>query len=316
MTYRTANDAGQVVIVVLGKPGQLGNRLFLLANFVAFSAEHGISISGLGFDDFANSFEGTRRDIFSRHPRQDNFTPPRIVRRALYSGVYRLASLASRFRLPGVATVSLPDIWADAVDMSDAAFLHRVRRSRLLFTDGWLFHDRPALARHKSTIRRFLCPRPSLLRRSERVVEAARRSGDVLVGVHIRRGDYASFLGGKYFYDLSDYVRWVEQAKELFPNKRASFLVSSDEDTRSAFAGNDDVFYCEGHPVADLYALALCDFLVGPPSTFSMWASYYGSVPLFMTSDRDSRLDLAGFSVARSQMDFPDVAARHQNRAV
>jgi hypothetical protein len=35
-----------------------------------------------------------------------------------------------------------------------------------------------------------------------------------------------------------------------------------------------------GSAVEDLYSLARCDYLLGPPSTFSLWASFYGNVPL------------------------------------
>jgi hypothetical protein len=36
-----------------------------------------------------------------------------------------------------------------------------------------------------------------------------------------------------------------------------------------------------------MYVLAACDLILGPPSTFSIWASYYGQVPLMQLDSRD-----------------------------
>jgi hypothetical protein len=30
------------------------------------------------------------------------------------------------------------------------------------------------------------------------------------------------------------------------------------------------------HFIVDLYSLAACDVIIGPPSTFSQWAAFYG----------------------------------------
>ena len=35
-----------------------------------------------------------------------------------------------------------------------------------------------------------------------------------------------------------------------------------------------------GDPVGDLFALAGCDRVIGPPSTFSQWAAFFGDVPI------------------------------------
>jgi hypothetical protein len=44
-----------------------------------------------------------------------------------------------------------------------------------------------------------------------------------------------------------------------------------------------------------MYALASCDYIVGPPSTFSLWASFYGQVPLCFLQKPDEFLALANF---------------------
>lgn len=301
------------MILVLGKPGQLGNRLFLFANFIAFSAEHGTTIAYLGFDDFANDFDGPRRDIWSRHPPTHGFIPPTILRRICYSAAYRLARAGRALRLStrSLRFLTLSDIWADAYDLEDPTFLELVS-AKLLITDGWLFHYRSGLSKHKVTIRRFLRPRGELLQRSRALAERARQDGDVLVGVHVRRGDYDRFLEGKYLYEYDHYERWMKRLSEVLAPQTVSFLVASDEDLGGASLSRAGVHFATDSPVVDLYALAECDFLVGPPSTFSIWASYYGGVPLRMMTDPLATIELEDFKVVGSQMDFPDVAERHR----
>ena len=48
-----------------------------------------------------------------------------------------------------------------------------------------------------------------------------------------------------------------------------------------------------GTALEDLHALAGCDYLIGPPSTFGAWASFHGDVPRYtiMAADHRPRLD-------------------------
>jgi hypothetical protein len=65
-------------------------------------------------------------------------------------------------------------------------------------------------------------------------------------------------------------------------DKRVAFLICSDELVPlDRFCGLN-IFLGTGHLIEDMYALAKCDLLMGPQSTFSGWASFYGSVPLYL----------------------------------
>jgi hypothetical protein len=46
----------------------------------------------------------------------------------------------------------------------------------------------------------------------------------------------------------------------------------------------------ERHFMVDLYSLAACDVIIGPPSTFSQWAAFYGEKILRMILDKDDRI--------------------------
>jgi hypothetical protein len=116
-----------------------------------------------------------------------------------------------------------------------------------------------------------------------RADEMMRSGKEVLVGVHVRRGDYAGFAGGDYFFELGEYREAMERMVELIGGgKQVRFLVCGNE-SGVAEAGEwrgMEVVGGTGVAVEDLALLGRCDFLVGPPSTFSMWASFYGGVRL------------------------------------
>jgi hypothetical protein len=75
--------------------------------------------------------------------------------------------------------------------------------------------------------------------------------------------------------------------------------VCSDEPVPGdAFAGLD-VVSGPGSAIGDLYALAACDRIIGAPSTFTTWASFYGAVPRYTIRDPGASLDSSSFVVDR-----------------
>jgi hypothetical protein len=134
-------------------------------------------------------------------------------------------------------------------------------------------------------------------------VEPARRDGKFLVGVHVRQDDYRSFKGGRYYYSHRQYRHLMEQVCTAYADRPVSFLVCSDDPVPAdAFAGLD-VLYGNGHELEDLYALAACDRLMGPPSTYSRWASFYGKVPRLEISDPEIAPRPERFRVERRLFD-------------
>jgi hypothetical protein len=106
----------------------------------------------------------------------------------------------------------------------------------------------------------------------------------VLVGLHIRRGDYKHFFNGAYYYDNSIFRRVAISLSAKISEqlgKETCFLLCSDEAIDvTDFNGINCIKIPDSSAMADLYGLSLCDYIISPPSTFSMWASYYGRVPL------------------------------------
>ena len=114
-----------------------------------------------------------------------------------------------------------------------------------------------------------------------------------MIGVHIRRGDYKRFEGGKWFYTPEQYYEKMKElsALKMFEGKKIAYVICTNEKNISFPAeGNFTIFNERRHFVEDLYLLSKCDYIMGPPSTFSGWASFYGEVPLYMLKEINTRI--------------------------
>ena len=115
------------------------------------------------------------------------------------------------------------------------------------------------------------------------------------LGLHIRRGDYARFLDGRYFYDDRTYIDLVRQFRAMHPQSKIVVYVCGNDPTldKDRYCSNiQDVrmVFPEGNPGQDLCLLSHCDWLIGAPSTFSLVAAMYRDLPLYWIRDAKTRL--------------------------
>lgn len=273
------------MIVIAEKYGQLGNRLFLFAHVVACALEHGLKVSNPAFDEYADFFESTRRDLFCRYPARPSLLKGGRVRGWLYAAVERLTNSLA-YRSPSGRFWEVIHIPEDAYyELSDPKFLAVAKGKQFVFLQGWPFRDEASLHKHAEAVREFFKPVEASARSVEAHVRKAREGCDVLVGVHIRQGDYKQFMGGRYFYETGEYAGLMGGVERLFEGKRVRFLVCSNAVPEAGVFGRLDVTFGPGHLLEDMYSLARCDLIAGPPSTYTLWASSYGKVPLYHVED-------------------------------
>jgi len=79
--------------------------------------------------------------------------------------------------------------------------------------------------------------------------------------------------------------------------KRVKYLVCSDEKQDEQFFAGLNYILGNDNQLEDMYSFAACDYLIGPPSTYTMWASFYGSIPLFVVDTLDKPITLEGFHI-------------------
>ncbi|MEW6252690.1 MAG: hypothetical protein AB1716_18795 [Planctomycetota bacterium] len=293
------------MIVVTGEYGQLGNRLIVFANLIAAAQEHGLRVANPAFHAYAELFEGTRGDPLCRYPRVRSWLPAgRRTREAMHAALDTARRYIRRLRRrtgvlpPFLRTLEIG--WERRCDLDGPEFLEPARRAGLLLVRGWRFRAERSFERHAEAIRTFFAPAEPQRARIAAGVRELRRGVDLLVGVHIRQGDYRTFLGGRFYHPTRHYAALLRGLRREFEGRRVRFVPCSNEPQDATAFDGVDVACGPGDVLGDLYTLAACDYLVAPPSTYSMWASFYGETPLYTLLDPQRTPTRADFAVVRN----------------
>lgn len=146
----------------------------------------------------------------------------------------------------------------------------------------WYFRNDNAIVRHREKICAFLRAKDEHCARPRNLLVGFREVGCILVGVHMRRGDYREWHRGKFYFDDHSYARFMESFRDSCPEWRVKFLLVSNEKINVDYyrLRGLKVLDASGTPQEDIVSLSMCDYVMGPPSTFSWWAAYYGDRPL------------------------------------
>ena len=132
--------------------------------------------------------------------------------------------------------------------------------------------------------------------------EGTQESGKrkLCLGIHIRRGDYATFYDGKFFYSDEQYVGVIRRFLALHPDQQVRVFICGndpklDKDYYRQALSECEVVFPDGNPGEDLCLLSHCDYLMGAPSTFSLVAAMYHDRPLYWIMDADAPLHDSSF---------------------
>lgn len=260
--------------------GRMCNNILQFGHCYAWAREHGLKAVSMRF---CYKYPGFR---ISHTPGHNYF-------------VYLWAKYGSMARL--VPVVSFDDPEAPQADTTRR--LERLRRLARrpwgVVMAGWHVRHYDLFLKYRREITDlFAFDRPT-------PAAVTRCPGEVLLGVHIRRGDYDRWHGGRYFFTDDQYIAQIRRYAEIVaPQGRRVRVVLATNDPeldterfRSMLA--DTVAAVDGPATSargDLEALSMCDCIMGPPSTFSLVAAMYRDIPLRFITDTDTSFTLDDFS--------------------
>lgn len=230
------------MVVVNSRAGQRSNRLITIAQAMGAAIEQGEMLRLTAFDGFKADYECAVT------------WGGRVVMRDSRMWEFVRLALAAVNRLCPRFVVRVPGI--------------------LTIAASWHYQDKVAFRKHRDKIRGFFRPVERLRPKLER------SANEIVVGVHVRRGDYKEFAGGRYYYEDEVYER----------NKAAIVRQLSGLGKSIRF-----IMFPLVSAVEDQWLMSQCDYLMGPPSTFSMWASFMGRVPLAQITDCNQTISLSDF---------------------
>jgi Glycosyl transferase family 11 len=164
------------------------------------------------------------------------------------------------------------------------------------------------VVKHWEAIRDRLQIHPRYQQIGHSFITKLRQQHPLLIGVMIRQGDYRTWAAGRYFFEASQYLAWMNQALQLFPEYSAQdigFVIASDEPQQiESFMGCQAYFTTgmsgqSGQYIESFVELSMCDYIFSPPSTFSMWSALLGNVPILTLFSVKQQLIRADFKPSR-----------------
>lgn len=178
------------------------------------------------------------------------------------------------------------------------------------FKKGWdTMDDTRYLAKTKKELQHIFQPRQQICDQAKAMMGEIRSNADMVVGVHIRHGDYKTFYDGRFYYTLEEFHQFMLQIQDLYKDRRVAFFISSNE----AFSVNQfegcNCYRFGKEPsgdMLDLYTLSLCDRIIGPWSTYSRWASFIGEVPLCCFKSKTQIIEEGDFCIVSDFYHFTD----------
>lgn len=175
--------------------------------------------------------------------------------------------------------------------------LKKLETSSLVFVSGWFFRDYDAFLQHRNEIKELFAFKKKIIGKVNSRLSFA--SSKPRIGVHIRRGDYVRWQGGKYYFSDEEYSFVISSFLKNSGFRDAEvWIVSNDKSLRQEVYQKNldaDVFFLSGSAAEDLYTLSICDYLIGPPSTFSLMASFYQDIPLYWIHDKTKEVTVESF---------------------
>ena len=269
------------MIIIASKPGFLGNMIIIHSSFLAFGWKNNIKIYNPAFHDYNSYFEGSEKNSQSIVPYKVSFFAARSL---------------DRSKIKNKLISSRCIDWEVQVDLDDPKEAAKMR-SGICLVQGWKFRANKAMAQYRKEILQYFRPLPAYRKQIDEFLSSHFNAGVLNIGIHIRRGDYKNFKDGQYFYDHNEYQQIMLKIMKLFSGRQVQFMITSNESAEKEFFKDLPVIFAPQHELLDMYLLTHCDFIAGPPSTYTMWASYYGEVPLCMIRKRTEEIRLEDFKV-------------------
>jgi hypothetical protein len=275
------------MLIVCSKEGQLCNRLFHFSHIASFAKENNEILWYPYIREYSNFYKILQTDQLKKH---------KII---IYSNPFLQWMLKVirwfLIRIPNKKYI----IYNNSENEINLNSFKGDSR-RLIFLSGWLLRDNVSFIKNTSYIKDIFAFSDNVIQSFNENIKKIKKSNVLLIGIHIRRGDYASFQGGKYFYNANIYKDKMQQLKSLYKNEKNVHFIISTNDYNFVNSNNfygPDITHNHGSEESDLYCLSQCDLIVGPPSTFSAWASFYGSVPLLHLTHKNQIIQKSDFKI-------------------
>jgi Glycosyl transferase family 11 len=312
-----SNDiAKNRTIVFTHGGGRFGNQMFSYAQLLAFALEYdNIDFVNMACWEYADLLETGQQDaICSKSSRKHPFyrflyffctvlyiKNDSVAKNIIIHLLYFFAGnpLAKYY---GTQSICVEKAWTDEkllmaqklpdLDLADPATFDLINQSKTTLLSGWGICDWKLVEKHQDKIREVLKVQYKYFDISNSFIADKRQKYDFIVGVMIRQGDYKLWKDGQYYFSIEQYSQWIDRLSEVFQSRgKVGFILASDASQNLKDFTSQNVHFTtgiansSGHYIESISQLSLCDVIMSPPSSFSLWAAFLGDIPFIPLVD-------------------------------
>ncbi len=290
------------LLIVYCDFGRLGNRLHTHANALAWCIENNYNLINLSFSEYADLFESS---------------PKHKSGNLLQTKLFILKILSSSPLKNFLKRLLLSDKWLERLEWiinqirptNNEALLEsdlscQIKPNKINLIRHWDISSSNAIKFHQHKIRNYLSPNKRFVVSAEKIIHELRSKYHCMIGVHARRGDYATFLDGIHYHSWESYFHWANQTKQVLEKsgkRNVGIVICSDEMPPSSVPNIQDVYFGSRIEImVDIHLLSQCDYNLGPPSSFGTWVSWFGKVPRYEVNNKTGITSLKQFKVCNT----------------
>ena len=288
-------------VIVSCNYGRLGNRLHTHANILAWCISNEYNLSNLSFKSYSELFQKQRHHSSDSYFKTKNIVWYMMKINFICNFIERLILSKKWMRR---LSFFLYYIEKDNFSTLEEEELNLIKKNKIIVINAWDIRCPKSIKLVGHKVKRFLQPTAYYLDKAKRYVTTLKKSYHCIVGVHARRGDYKTYLGGKHFHSWESYQKWIMELRSVLEkqgHKKIGFILCSDDNPSKWIFNDAFIHFTDLNDfMTDLHILTLCDLNIGPPSSFGTWISWYGQVPR-MEIYKDSRIsNLDEFKISSS----------------
>lgn len=262
-------------IITLGRYGALGNNFFRFVHLLSFARENKIDLYYSDRRNIDQYFQVDTKVVHNKKtPRILNSHALRYVLRAMDKSPL-MVKLLNKFNIYLHDHVNLKQ-----KDEQLALSLKKKNAIVFVLRD---FRAHASLENYVDLMRKSFDIKPTLTWKINSEYQEMRKKYKILIGVHIRRGDYKEWRKGKYYFSdevfskkITEFIRDME-----FNNDEVGIVICSNGNPQAENFPGLNIHFEVRPEEEDLFLMKRCDFILAPPSTFCSMSSFMGAVPLY-----------------------------------
>jgi hypothetical protein len=285
------------MITLFGSYGNHSNRLFQNLHFEAFCTDHGIYFSNPSFYNMCSYYASP---VYAERDYMSSFLSTR------FSKLFRKVKSSKRivsFNGESDNDIASEDDLENRGDIENQINLLKLSSIyKKVYVEGWGFRAPKLTEKYQDTFVKKYSLKEVYYKDNNllKLLNSYKCEDSVTVGIHVRRGDYKSWRGGKYYFEDEVYKKYMLDLKEKLQaryHKRCRFIIFSNGST--SFENDPETLISKEKWYIDHLLMSRCDLLVGPPSTFTLWASYIGKTKYYHILNIKEQIQIDDFRICR-----------------